>query len=152
MTGRENPKENDLFFLCSLIEYIGRRTKNQRGLIVNALGKKELQHIYDYADVYHCENIDKVSDELTEKHRILEGHYDNIADARYAIPSHWDIGKVYQRLILDVAHATGSDVIETLMVVYNSWITRKIDNYNSSMYYENPSYLFESYKEGAVLA
>lgn len=152
MIGRENPKENDLFFLCSLIEYIGRRTKNQRGLIVNALGKKELQHIYDYADVYHCENIDKVSDELIEKHQILEGHYDNIADARYAIPSHWDIGKVYQRLILDVAHATGSDVIETLMVVYNSWITRKIDNYNSSMYYENPSYLFESYKEGAVLA
>jgi hypothetical protein len=152
MTGRENPKENDLFFLCSLIEYIGRRTKNQRGLIVNALGKKELQHIYDYADVYHCENIDKVSDELIEKHQILEDHYDNIADARYAIPSHWDIGKVYQRLILDVAHATGSDVIETLMVVYNSWITRKIDNYNSSMYYENPSYLFESYKEGAVLA
>lgn len=152
MIGRENPKENDLFFLCSLIEYIGRRTKNERGLIVNALGKKKLQHIYDYADVYHCENIDKVSDELIEKHQILVGHYDNIADARYAIPSHWDIGKVYQRLILDVAHATGSDVIETLMVVYNSWITRKIDNYNSSMYYENPSYLFESYKEGAVLA
>ena len=152
MTGRENPKENDLFFLCSLIEYIVRRTKNQRGLIVNALGKKELQHIYDYADVYHCENIDKVSDELIEKHQILEGHYDNIADARYAIPSHWDIGKVYQRLILDVAHATESDVIETLIVVYNSWITRKIDNYNSSMYYENPSYLFESFKEGAVLA
>lgn len=152
MTGRENPKENDLFFLCSLIEYIGRMTKNQRGLIVNALGKKELQHVYDYADVYHCENIDKVSDELIEKHHIIEGHYDNIADARYAIPSHWDIGKVYQRLILDVAHATESDIIETLIVVYNSWITRKIDNYNSSMYYENPSYLFESYKEGTVLA
>ena len=152
MTGRENPKENDLFFLCSLIEYIGRRTKNERGLIVNALGKKELQHVYDYADVYHCENIDKVSDELIEKHHIMEGHYDNIADARYAIPSHWDIGKVYQRLILDVAHATESDVIETLIVVYNSWITKKIDNYNSSMYYEHPSYLFESYKEGIVLA
>ena len=152
MTGRENPKENDLFFLCSLIEYIGRKTKNERCLIVNALGKKELQHVYDYADVYHCENIDKVSDELIEKHYIMEGHYDNIADARYAIPSHWDIGKVYQRLILDVAHATKSDVIETLIVVYNSWITKKIDNYNSSMYYENPSYLFESYKEGIVLA
>lgn len=152
MTGREYPKENDLFFLCSLIEYIGRRTKNLRSVIVNGLGQKELQHIYDYADVYHCENIDKVSDELIEKHSISEGQFDNIAEARYAIPSHWDIGKVYQRLILDVAHATGSDVIETLIVVYNSWITRKIDNYNSSMYYENPSYLFESYKAGTVLA
>ena len=119
---------------------------------MNALGKKELQHIYDYADVYHCENIDKVSDELIAKYHIENGYFDNVSSARYAIPSHWDIGKVYQRLILDVAHATDGDIINTLIVVYNSWITRKIDNYNSSMYYENPGYLFESYKTGAVLA
>lgn len=152
MTGREDQKENDLFFLCSLIEYIGRKTKNYRSTVVNALGKKELQHIYDYADVYHCENIDKVTDELVEKHHIEEGYFDNVSTAQYAIPSHWDIGKVYQRLILDVAQSTDSNVIDTLIVVYNSWITRNIDNYNSSMYYENPSYLFESYKAGMVLA
>lgn len=152
MNGRENQKENDLFFVCSLIDYIGRRTKNYRSTVVNALGKKELQHIYDYADVYHCENIDKVSDELIKKHQITEGNFDNVANARYSVPSHWDIGKVYQRLILDVAHATESGVIDTLIAVFNSWINRKIDNYNSSMYYENPSYLFESYKAGTVLA
>lgn len=152
MNGRENQKENDLFFVCSLIDYIGRRTKNYRSTVVNALGKKELQHIYDYADVYHCENIDKVSDELIKKHQITEGNFDNVANARYSVPSHWDIGKVYQRLILDVAHATESGVIDTLIAVYNSWINQKIDNYNSSMYYENPSYLFESYKAGTVLA
>ena len=152
MNGRENQIENDLFFVCSLIDYIGRRTKNYRSTVVNALGKKELQHIYDYADVYHCENIDKVSDELIKKHQITEGNFDNVANARYSVPSHWDIGKVYQRLILDVAHATESGVIDTLIAVYNSWINRKIDNYNSSMYYENPSYLFESYKAGTALA
>ena len=79
MTGREDQKENDLFFLCSLIEYIGRKTKNYRSTVVNALGKKELQHIYDYADVYHCENIDKVTDELVEKHHIEEGYFDNVS-------------------------------------------------------------------------
>ena len=152
MTGREDQRENDLFFVCSLIDYIGRKTKNYRSTVVNSLGRKELQHIYDYADVYHCENIDKVSDELIEKHHINEGHFDNIADARYAVPSHWDIGKVYQRLILDTVRATGKDIIDTLMAVYNSWINRKIDNYNSSMYYESPNYLFESYKAGEVLA
>lgn len=151
MSGREDPKENDLFFVCSLIDYIGRKTKNHRSMIVNALGKKEIEHVYDYADVYHCENIDKVSDELIEKHHIEEGYFDNIANARYSIPSHWDIGKVYQRLILDVAKTTGNDIIDTLISVYNSWITRKIDDYNSSMYYENPSILFESYKAGTVL-
>ena len=151
MIGREDQKENDLFFLCSLIDYIGRKTKNYRSTVVNALGAKELQHIYDYADVYHCENIDKVSDELIEKHQIANGYFDNVAASRYTVPSHWDVGKVYQRLILDVSQTTGSDIINTLMTVYNSWITRKIDNYNSSMYYESPSYLLESYKAGAVL-
>ena len=151
MTGREDQKENDLFFLCSLIEYTGRKTKNYRSTVVNALGKKELQHIYDYADVYHCENIDKVTDELVNKYHIEKGYFDNIAAAHYSVPTHWDIGKVYQRLILDVAHATGGNIIDTLIMVYNSWMTRKIDNYNSSMYYENPGYLFESYKAGAVL-
>ena len=134
------------------MEYIGRKTHNYRSTVVNTLGQKELKHIYEYADVYHCENIDKVADELTEKHHLSDGYFDNIADARYAIPTYWDIGKVYHRLILDVANATGSDVVDTMMAVYNSWISRKIDNYNSSMYYENPSYLLESYKAGFVLA
>ena len=52
MTGREYKKENDFFFLCSLIDYIGRKTKNYRSTVVNALGEKELRHVYDYADVY----------------------------------------------------------------------------------------------------
>ena len=38
MIGREDPKENDLFFTCSLIEYIARKTKNHRNVVVNQLG------------------------------------------------------------------------------------------------------------------
>ena len=30
--GRENPKDNDLFFTCSLIDYIARKTKNSAGV------------------------------------------------------------------------------------------------------------------------
>ena len=41
--------------------------------------------------------------------------------------------------------------VEALIKVYNSFISEKIDDYNSSVYYENPSYLFESYKEGTML-
>ena len=32
--------KDDLFYVCSLIEHIGRRTKNRRGIIVDALGEK----------------------------------------------------------------------------------------------------------------
>ncbi len=34
MTGRENHKENDLFFTCSLIEYIAKRAKSKRSVVV----------------------------------------------------------------------------------------------------------------------
>lgn len=38
MIGREDKKANDLFFICSLIEYIARKTKNKRLLVVQRLG------------------------------------------------------------------------------------------------------------------
>jgi hypothetical protein len=34
MIGREDKKVNDLFFTCSLIDYISRKTKNRRVLVV----------------------------------------------------------------------------------------------------------------------
>lgn len=61
---RENKKDNDLFFSCSLIEYISRKTKNIRADVVNKLGKTRISKIYELADVYHCDNIDSVSDYL----------------------------------------------------------------------------------------
>ena len=59
-----------------------------------------------------------------------------MAVCRYAIPTHWDIGKVYKRLIKQVAISEHIDVIDALMKVYSSFISPKIDDYNSSVYYE----------------
>lgn len=151
MTGREKKEYNDLFFVCSLIEYIGRNTKNHRNVIVNAIGKDKLQHIYDLADVYHSENIDKVTDELINNFHIEEGTFDNVAEGKYSIPTHWDIGKVYKRLIVDICNKQKKEPIDALMEVYNSWLSRKIEDFNSSLYYESPDYLYESYVKGEVL-
>ncbi|MDF9831638.1 hypothetical protein [Parabacteroides sp. PF5-6] len=151
MTGREKKEQNDLFFVCSLIEYIGRQTKNHRNVVVNAIGKERLQHLYDLADVYHSENIDKLSDELITQYAIEEGDFDNVAAGKYAIPTHWDIGKVYKRLIVDVAEKQNKEPIEALMEVYDSWLSPKIEDFNSSLYYESPGYLYESYSKGEVL-
>ncbi len=148
MTGREDKVANNLFFLCSLIEYIGRKTKNHRNVIVNAIGKDELQHIFDLADIYHNENLDKLTFNLVEKHKITEGGFDNILNAKYSIPTHWDIGKVYKRLIINVSQNENQSFIKTLIEVYNSWLSRKIEDFNSSIYYESPEYLFQSYLVG----
>ncbi|KAA6336262.1 hypothetical protein EZS27_015578 [termite gut metagenome] len=149
--GREKKEYNDLFFVCSLIEYIARRTKNHRDIVVNAIGKEKLEHIYDLADVYHCENIDKITDEIIQQHQLIESTFDNVADCQYSIPTHWDIGKVYKRLIVDVCNNQHKKPVDALIEIYNSWLSRKIEDYNSSTYYENQSYLYKSYMEGRML-
>ena len=149
--GREDQKENDLFFTCSLIDYIARKTKNTRATVVEKLGRERLEKIYDLADVYHCDNIDRVIDDFIQEAGITTGTFDNVAECRYAIPTHWDIGKVYKRLIKQVAANEQIDVIDALMKVYQSFISPKIDDYNSSVYYENPSYIYECYRENKML-
>ena len=149
--GREDRKDNDLFFTCSLIDYIARKTKNTRVDIVDALGKERLEKIYDLADIYHSDNIERVSDDFIEECGIKQGTFDNVGKCMYAIPTHWDIGKVYKRLIKQVAQIKKIDVIEALIVVYHSFVSEKIDDYNSSMYYENPSYLLECFLENKLV-
>ena len=142
--------KNDLFFVCSLIEYIARNTKNTKKYVIEKLGKDTIQKIYDLADVYHSENIEKVCSELVQKSGIEQGEYDIISGCMYSVPSYWDIGRVYQHLILMV-NDKQSEYINTLIEVLSSWIILKIDNYNSSMYYENPDYIYACYKEGKIL-
>ena len=151
MTGREDSKANDLFFTCSLIEYIARKTKNRRSAIVNQLGKALVTKIFNLADIYHSDNIDQVSDDFIQQANISTGTFDNISASKYAVPSHWDIGKVYKRLIKMAAEDENISIIDALFKVYNSFISSKIDDYNSSVYYENPSYIFECYKENNML-
>ena len=149
--GREPQKDNDLFYTCGLIEYIARKTKNIRSEVVKKLGKDRISKIYEFADVYHCDYIDAVSDDFIEDANIVPGEFDNVADCGYAVPSHWDIGKVYKRLIKMVATYEKIGVVDALIEVYNSFISSKIDDYNSSVYYENPNYIFECYKEKEML-
>ena len=54
-------------------------------------------------------------------------------------------------MIKEVAKKSGIETIDALIEVYNSFISPKIDDYNSSMYYENPSYLSECYFENKVI-
>lgn len=44
---------NNLFYVCVLIEYIARKIQNYRYDVVKQLNK-DLQRIYDYSDVFYC--------------------------------------------------------------------------------------------------
>lgn len=106
---------NDFFYVCSLIEYTARRTKNRRGVITAALGKAGVEkQLYD-AEVNHCLSSEQVSDELIEQYRIPTGAFDTITDCKYEVPSFMDIGKLYSIMIEDCAES-GKETDELLCV------------------------------------
>lgn len=151
MNFREPKEENNLFFTCSLIEYIARRTQNIKRHVVNTLGLDRIEKIYNLADVYHSENIDKVIDDFVSESSLEKGEYDYKSGCKYKIPSEFEIGRVYQKLIIDISNYRNQDFIAVIFEVFNSWITEKIDDYNSSFYYSNSDYIFACYLEGEVL-
>lgn len=141
-----------LFYTCSLIEYIGRSMKQRRSVVVKLLGVDTIKRIYKYADVFHCDPIEKVADEFIHLSNIPIDSFDNVAKCRYEVPDYWIIGEVYERLIEDLEEKTTKDVVDLIMEVYSSWIDSVISNYNTDFYYQPREYICECYLEGEVCA
>jgi hypothetical protein len=146
-----NIEKNNLFYVCSLIEFIGRKTKNRRSTIVKILGEKELERQLEIAEVNHCLSFEQVSDEIVEHFYIQEGDFDSVGLCKYNVPSFQAIGKEYQRLIMDVS-SEQENIVKVLYAVFESFISDEISDFNSSVYYSSPQYLKYSYLEGKLLA
>ena len=144
-----NYKE-ELFYLCSLIEFIGRKTNNRRGDIVARLSDQALAHQLRAAEVNHCLSFEQVCDEWIEDYGIENGQFDNVSSCKYKVPTVMDIGRVYQTLIMDVEKSY-KNIIEAIKAVYFSFISNEISDFNSSVYYSNPDYLRCSYDAGKLL-
>ena len=116
------------------------------------LGANTIKRIYKYADVFHCDPIEKVADEFINLVNILTDSFDNVAKCRYEVPDYWTIGEVYERLIEDLEEKTEADIIDVLTEVYSFWIDSAISNYNTDFYYQPREYICECYLGGEVCA
>jgi hypothetical protein len=142
--------KNNIFFVCSIIEYLGRKTKNRRGNIVKLLGKMEIERQLELAEVNHCLSMEQVADELVDELHILKGSYDSVGKCFYTVPSVFGIAKNYQRLIINDINA-GKTISDAFYDVFQSFISDDISDFNSSVYYSSPEYLKVSYEEGRLL-
>ena len=142
-------KRNDLFYVCSLIEYIGRKTKNKRKDIVERINKSGIEKLMHDAEMDHCLSFEQVSDEVIAEYGILTGNFDTVTDCKYSVPSYLDIGKLYSIMIEDLAEE--KDEVPTLIKLFSSFISDEISNFQTGVYYQNPSYLECSYQEGYLM-
>ena len=142
--------KDDLFYVCSMIEFVARETHNTCREIVEKMSDKALAHQLKAAGVNHCLSFEQVCDEWIEEFGITQGNFDNITTCKYTVPAVTSIGRVYQTLILDVMKLY-DNIIEAIKKVYSSFISEEISNYNSSVYYSNPDYIRCSYEAGMLL-
>ena len=117
---------------------------------MSGLGEETIRRIYRYADTFHCEQIAKVADDFINLCALPSGEFDNVGTCRYAVPSYWDIGAVYARLIEDVSD--GADPITKLLEVYASWMSDALSRFNSDLFYQSRGYIAECYRAGEILA
>lgn len=134
--------ENDLYFICYMIERVSRKIQQRNSYVVNKITKEEWRRLISLANVLHCENPLKVMDEWIDEYQLQQGSFD-VTDVDKelveTIPSPTQMGKVYMRLIVDTL-MPNEDYIDALIRIYNDEICLKIDDYNCSAYYE-PSYV-----------
>lgn len=141
-------KDSNLFFCCSLIEYIGRECLLKRIDVVSQLGEECIERIYDNADILHCEPIAKTADVYISMYKIVKGNYDNVSACNYDVPDYWTIGEVYARLIENIGT---SNIPKSITDVYSSFISDSISNYNTDFFYQSREYIYECYKANKIL-
>lgn len=138
----EEIAEDDLYFICYMIECVARNLHQRNRYVVNTIGRDELYHLISCANVLHCENPKKVEEEWIENYKLDRSNFDITdvdKDLVDRIPTPLDMGAVYQRLISDTLDEE-EDYVDGIIRVYNNEICETIDNYNCSAFYE-PSYV-----------
>ena len=128
MTEKE---KNDFFYVCALIEFTARKTRNKRGVIVRAMGEEGVKkELYD-AEVNHCLSFEQVSDEIIDRYKIPTGNFDTISDSQYSIPSFLDIGRLYSIMIEDCAKP--GEEVQELINIFTSFISEEISEFSSDL-------------------
>lgn len=94
-------------------------------------------------------SFEQVGDEVIEQYKIPQGDFDTITNCTYSIPGYMDIGKLYCIMIEDCAKP--GEEVEELIRIFTSFISDKISDFRTDVYYQNPSYLECSYKAGYLL-
>lgn len=146
----EQVTENDLYFVCYMIERVARELKQPNKYIVNQLGHNVLAEKLSLANVLHASNPQAVCADWIETYSLKPGNYDvtNVdPELCETIPTALQMGKVYTRLITYTL-SPEEDYAEAIMRVYNSPICETLDNYNCSAYYEPSPYITRCYYEG----
>lgn len=146
----EEIEENDLYFLCYMIERVARKLHQKNKYVVNKISYDEWMRLISLANVLHCENPKKIEDEWIEEYKLEKGEYDVFDVDRELvdyIPTPTQMGKVYKRLIIDTKQP-GENYVDGMLRVYNDELSETLDDYNTGAFYEPSYFIARAYNNG----
>ena len=85
-------QKNDIYYVSSLIEFVGRKTKNKNSDIVKKIGKKELSRQLEVAEINHCLPFEQIAEEMIADFEILTGSFDSVSNVNDRVPHFIPIG------------------------------------------------------------
>ncbi|MCD8148475.1 MAG: hypothetical protein LUE92_02705 [Clostridiales bacterium] len=146
----EEVTEDDLYFLCYMIERVARRLHQRNRYVVNRIDRLEWMRLISLANVLHCENPLKIEDEWIEDYELQSGSFDVLdvdTELVKVIPMPTQMGKVYQRLILQTLQPE-ENYVDGLIRVYNDELCETLDNYTCGAFYEPSYFIARAYYNG----
>jgi len=143
--------KSDIIYVCALIEHTGRATLRSNNEIVKILGINGIEWQLEHAQTSHCLTFDETSEELIEAYQIPQGNFDSVGNCTGHVPLPIHVARTYKSLVVNIADASDLPLDQIIYEVFNSFISDEISNFNTSTFYENPSYIYHSYLEGELL-
>lgn len=144
--------KSDIIYVCALIEHTGRVTHQRNHDIVKIIGIDGIAWQLEHAQTSHCLTFDETSEELIEEYKIPQGNFDSVGNCTDDVPLPIHVARTYKSLVVNIfENSNQSSLAEVIYEVFTSFISDEISNFNTSTFYENPSYIYHSYLEGELL-
>lgn len=145
-------KDSNIMFIGGLIEYIARKTMNKRIDIVNIIGYTYLEHMYNLADVFHCDSLEANYIQLQDDFIFPIGCTDisiGIEDDQ-PIKSPYEVGEIISRIIRK-SGTIEEDYFKAFWSIYNSnWLEKLLD-FTNILYWLPSDFHVLCYKENRIL-
>lgn len=123
---KSEASDENLIYLCTVIEYIVRIRFENRENIVKALGKENLENLYKGIEVWSCHTYQATVSIFAERGNIPYGTYDFIQRSRTNIVNPRVVGKKYALMIENLVEDEGINIIDAIYKVYSDEIIEKL--------------------------
>lgn len=137
--------DNDLFFVCYILCMTSEKYRRSLAELISRVPKDYIENLYDYADVLHCENPDKICWEIVTENNIGEELGDFIQEREFHYHFHgYTLESLISRLYYNHYNKSKSK-IDILIEVINSYIGGILNDTSQDLYWQSTECVYWSY-------